>query len=1673
MLLFSNAIQAQINWNLTSSGNLNLTTCYDHDSLLVEFTNISGSSLVKPDVTINLPSGVLYLPGSFDDLSGLNIQESDISNLNAPVFSMDNIPNIGGTVQFKIALRANCEALSLVEGGGVLGNQYIVSHSTGNDTSAISTSYSLRSPSLSFVSVSPSSFSGAVGSTHNQTVVITNGGNGITDSVFLALNPTASLSYASPSLGTMNATNDTIWFIDDGLGPDSLLQAGESITVSYTITLLDCNSLITDLELGWGCDGQNCKIATFPIAGNVVVGSPSIRMVASINHNNWCFGDGPQMQTSRIVNNGNGTATKIIYDQGGYQAAPIDTSTIRYQIGANGPIRPIASSELTLINADIIAPTGWTLQCKPGTQTYYKKFLYNFPDSVNLEANDTLYIYWNTTFCCPNLSNTCSAGTNYFYHFPTASAKDACGNGNYESNRGGNLRTMRAYFELSESPASINTGDSENFDFYFSNLILRQGASGSQVDFQFILPAGLAFDNNVGDLTFRGVAPNSISISGDTVTATYGEIVQITAEAISIKLRGDCLANGGVGGTQTVGLNIIYRPNCPTSCSFRVYCTEASTILLGCGSGCGFGFDLAEASAQRSNFGGVDNDNNRYEDASGTIDTSKLKLNRFLYNDTMEVVINGTVDTNNLHPDFNYLYVEINPSVEFTAIDSADVTIVDQSTGLVYSCRIEATGGPNYVFDANTLCGLPANFKFEKDDSIAFRTLFKLTTNIGGNQRMVEFSASMYVTDSLNPSDDSLKYACNGFDGNFMIVGTSSGLYYDGGNRFSAYGCTSPNIWVALSTTIGRGNTHWFPYEFRSPAIADSFVITLPPTYRLLAASLNGLAITPDIVRNNGEQLRFDTRKYLAAYGGTLGIRSEQNEMRIYLSTAPSCETTPIVFQRFYYRIYAYNSIAETNPTHANWGTYLRHFPPELNIIPVTPTVVATQDTIEWLFRIQNIASNSDASNTFMTIENFAGVLDIIEVIDTTNNTVLNPNAKGIYELGTALKATDVYYKIKAVQTTCTQDSLLVKVGWNCTDYPDTITTYPCTVKEQYLKIQTPPAELQLLVAGPTDSVSMCEVFNYELELTSAQPSNIYDLEAIVDLATGLNYELGSTQIEYPVNSGLLVAADPTIVGNQLRFDLNNYSSKIDVEGLKGTVNADSTNERKVKLIFSVSTDCNFTSGSNFPIRIESQRPCGEALANINHNVTPLVIRGTDDAPYFTQMTTTIDTITSCGSATSYNYEVSILNLGGGQTRSNDQIAVQFPLDVNFISYNAIAAGQRNAPSGQPVSSITSGQNQLTWAMPANVLAGDTIIFRFEIEAAAVSNFCGNYNSPSFTSFTTDVVCIADNSVCSSFAINGSRGSEIVVDRPNLSIRIDSSENVNNGVDNNLFLMATVTNTGSSIIAGEETTVEFFCDTDHSGDYSAPDVLLGDYQTTQAIPNGGSISFIWDELISNTDCDPALGDSIIATFRTIPDNGLQQCACAFGQELRLLPIRLTSFVGKEKDCAIQLDWNSSDEEQLSYFEVQKSSNGFEFETVNKIPAQGKASKYNYLDHNLLQSSNYYRLAMVNANGKRQYTDVLQVNSSCFEAFKQFQFKIYPVPVRDQLNLNLISSDLEQQALSIKIVDLLGQTVLEERLTLKNGIQKEQFDIKNLPAGSYWMQLNIGTMQKQERFIKID
>lgn len=95
-----------------------------------------------------------------------------------------------------------------------------------------------------------------------------------------------------------------------------------------------------------------------------------------------------------------------------------------------------------------------------------------------------------------------------------------------------------------------------------------------------------------------------------------------------------------------------------------------------------------------------------------------------------------------------------------------------------------------------------------------------------------------------------------------------------------------------------------------------------------------------------------------------------------------------------------------------------------------------------------------------------------------------------------------------------------------------------------------------------------------------------------------------------------------------------------------------------------------------------------------------------------------------------------------------------------------------------------------------------------------------------------------------------------------------------------------------------------------------------------------------------------------------------------------LPIELVYFSAElGNNASVQLDWATASEVNNSYFEVERSTNGKEFTSINNQSGAGNSSSlrnYSFTDEAPLSGVSYYRLKQVDFDGKFTYSNLITV-----------------------------------------------------------------------------------------------
>lgn len=142
-----------------------------------------------------------------------------------------------------------------------------------------------------------------------------------------------------------------------------------------------------------------------------------------------------------------------------------------------------------------------------------------------------------------------------------------------------------------------------------------------------------------------------------------------------------------------------------------------------------------------------------------------------------------------------------------------------------------------------------------------------------------------------------------------------------------------------------------------------------------------------------------------------------------------------------------------------------------------------------------------------------------------------------------------------------------------------------------------------------------------------------------------------------------------------------------------------------------------------------------------------------------------------------------------------------------------------------------------------------------------------------------------------------------------------------------------------------------------------------------------------------------------------------------------LPITLISFNAAVEDNQVKINWATAEEIGNSFFSVQRSANGLDFETIGTREGAGNSDniiEYEFMDTNPLVGQAFYRLKQTDFNGEFDFSEIRGVFIE--ELTEEVNYTVYPNPVHRGESIRLKSSKTVNATLNFQIIRPNGQIV---------------------------------------------
>lgn len=180
-------------------------------------------------------------------------------------------------------------------------------------------------------------------------------------------------------------------------------------------------------------------------------------------------------------------------------------------------------------------------------------------------------------------------------------------------------------------------------------------------------------------------------------------------------------------------------------------------------------------------------------------------------------------------------------------------------------------------------------------------------------------------------------------------------------------------------------------------------------------------------------------------------------------------------------------------------------------------------------------------------------------------------------------------------------------------------------------------------------------------------------------------------------------------------------------------------------------------------------------------------------------------------------------------------------------------------------------------------------------------------------------------------------------------------------------------------------------------------------------------------------------------------------------DLTVLPVELTSFTAIASNNSININWTTATEINNSGFEIQRSIDGSDFNTIGFVKGNGTTTEpksYTFVDDKLNSTTGtfYYRLKQVDYNGAFNFSDIVEV---VFDLPSEFALgQNFPNPFNPTTKIKYSVPQLSM--VSIVVYGITGEVVA----TLLNEVKEPgnydlQFNASQLSSGIYFYRMTAG------------
>jgi hypothetical protein len=183
----------------------------------------------------------------------------------------------------------------------------------------------------------------------------------------------------------------------------------------------------------------------------------------------------------------------------------------------------------------------------------------------------------------------------------------------------------------------------------------------------------------------------------------------------------------------------------------------------------------------------------------------------------------------------------------------------------------------------------------------------------------------------------------------------------------------------------------------------------------------------------------------------------------------------------------------------------------------------------------------------------------------------------------------------------------------------------------------------------------------------------------------------------------------------------------------------------------------------------------------------------------------------------------------------------------------------------------------------------------------------------------------------------------------------------------------------------------------------------------------------------------------------------------------ILPITLQLWNGVYRNEKTYLTWQTDKGVDFSHFVVERSSDGAHYTSLGQVQASTSAAltlQYSFTDLAPASGLNYYRLKLVDADGRYKYSGIITIRTNV----QGFNVSVSPNPFTDNVVVTIESTT--DETVQLRVFNNDGKLVWRKSVSVYAGTNAQYYsELQSLPGGIYFIKVNKQHAEASVKLVK--